>query len=557
VIDSHGAQPAPSVERSAPSAAYRALSVLLLVALPVFVLFLGANTIWEANEAYYVETPRQMVLSGDYVTPTFNDVPRLNKPVLSYWIVAGLYRLFGVSVTVERAGIALGALGLVAVTFVIGRAIGSTLTGVLAALIFASAPRVVMHARRIFIDMYIALFVALALAAFILAERQPERRRRYLILMYVAIGLGVLTKGPIGLVLPAAVIAVWLATERRLGDIRRLMILPGVLIVGAIVAPWYAALYQAHGWDPIWSFLGVENVERYLQPMAPGRGPGYYLPVLLGELFPWAPLVVLPLATAWRRTTADAPGPAFRRLLWCWVVVIVAIFSMSRTKLDLYIFPAMPAVAVLIADGLVRTAFGRDSRAVRVGLGTLGIVTALLGGAVWFVFRSGYFALVHAAPVAVLLIASGLAAVAWLGRGRGAAAVSSLAAGLIAFNYLLAGWVLPDVERLKPAPVFARKFHDAHAPDAKIGAYGEVMPSLVFYLDRPIEIIGSLEQAVSFFRDGPEAWITIRQSEWPKLQPLVPALCVAAHHPAFEAQADDLIRGSPPPEILFVTNRCG
>ena len=77
------------------------LAALLLLALPVFFLFLGANAIWDANEAFYVETPRQMVQSGDYVNPSFNGLPRFNKPVLSYWIVAGLYKLFGISVEVE------------------------------------------------------------------------------------------------------------------------------------------------------------------------------------------------------------------------------------------------------------------------------------------------------------------------------------------------------------------------------------------------------------------------------------------------------------------------
>ena len=88
---------------------------LLWIALPVFLIFLGANSIWDANEAFYVETPRQMVLTGDYVTPMFNGAERLNKPVLSYWIVAGLYHLFGISVGVERIAIAIAGLAIVLV----------------------------------------------------------------------------------------------------------------------------------------------------------------------------------------------------------------------------------------------------------------------------------------------------------------------------------------------------------------------------------------------------------------------------------------------------------
>ena len=86
-------------------------AILLALAVPVFFLFLGANSVWDTNEAFYVETPRQMVRSGDYINPTFNAAPRFNKPVLSYWIVAGLYRAFGDSVAVERVGIAIGAVG--------------------------------------------------------------------------------------------------------------------------------------------------------------------------------------------------------------------------------------------------------------------------------------------------------------------------------------------------------------------------------------------------------------------------------------------------------------
>src|SRR5262245_45212985 len=168
------------------------MALLLVAALPVFFLSLGANSIWDANEAFYVETPRQMVVSGDYITPVFNDAPRVNKPVLSYWIVAGLYKAFGISVGVERLGIAIGAVGIILAAFLIGRAMRSRVTGLLAALVVATAPRMVTFSRRIFIDIYITLFMALALACFVLAERHPDQRRRWLLLMYAAIGLGVL-----------------------------------------------------------------------------------------------------------------------------------------------------------------------------------------------------------------------------------------------------------------------------------------------------------------------------------------------------------------------------
>src|SRR3954447_19145450 len=90
------------------------LAALLALAVLPYFSGLGDSAIWDANEAFYVETPREMMERRDYIFPTFNYEPRLNKPVLSYWIVAGFYHVFGVSVAVQRVPIALGAMVLIA-----------------------------------------------------------------------------------------------------------------------------------------------------------------------------------------------------------------------------------------------------------------------------------------------------------------------------------------------------------------------------------------------------------------------------------------------------------
>src|SRR5262245_45577504 len=101
-----------------------ALKALLVASALLLFVDLGGSTIWDANEAFCVETPRQMVLSRDYVNPSFNGQPRFNKPVLSYWIVAASYKVLGVSVTSERIMIAIGTLLLIGATYVIGRTLG-------------------------------------------------------------------------------------------------------------------------------------------------------------------------------------------------------------------------------------------------------------------------------------------------------------------------------------------------------------------------------------------------------------------------------------------------
>src|SRR6185436_702942 len=161
---------------------------------------------WDSNEAFYAETPREMIESRDYVNPTFNFRPRLNKPPLSYWLVVPFYALMGVTETAERLVIVLGALLMIATAYGLGRIAYSVEAGLFAAIGLAAAPRFLMFSRRILIDVYLAMFMTMALMMFMLAEKKPERRPLFLILMCVSRGLGVLTKGPVALALPAVVL---------------------------------------------------------------------------------------------------------------------------------------------------------------------------------------------------------------------------------------------------------------------------------------------------------------------------------------------------------------
>ena len=246
------------------------LAVLLALAVVPYFIDLGGSAIWDANEAFYVETPRQMMVRGDYITPSFNDEPRINKPVLSYWIVAAFYHAFGVSVGVERLTIALGAMVIIACGAVLGRIAANQLgpagrgAALLAAVALASLPRLLMLGRRIFIDIWITAFMSLTLVFFALSERFPERRRLFLVLMYVAAGLGMLTKGPVAIVLPGMAFLLYLLVQRELRRAGEMMLPLGALIVLLIVVPWYAALYHAHGWEYIRSFIVSENLEHFV-----------------------------------------------------------------------------------------------------------------------------------------------------------------------------------------------------------------------------------------------------------------------------------------------------
>ncbi len=553
---------ADSVEnRPVPSG--RWLWILLLAAVPVLFLRLGANSVWDANEAFYVETPRQMVMSGDYVNPNFNDAGRFNKPVLSYWIVAGLYQVFGISVTVERIGIAFGALGIVLAAVLIGRATGGPAVGWLAGLAIITAPRFVFWSRRIFIDIYITLFMALTLAFFVLAERHPHHRRRFLLLTYAAMGFGVLTKGPVALVLPAAVLIAWLVSERRLADLKHLMLVPGALIVLAIVAPWYLILYFEHGWEHIVSFFVGENIGRFTNAMASeGRGLFFYLPVLLTDLFPWAPLVIVPLAVVAasivrRSRSTNVPGDGIRRLLWWWVVVIVGAFSLSETKQDLYIFPVIPAVAALVADALFPEKTGHRRDAITWGLITIGIVTATLAVivATFFGPDAGPWQLAGAVVAAAILGLTGVTVVVLAPRLRKPATLA-LAVGFVLFNYVLVTVVVPDLERFKPVPAFAQMFREEASPRARLAHFDQSLPSLVYYAGHPVEELPTFEAAAEALAGDRETWVLVPARHGAALRDRVPSACLALSRPVFDLTPRQIIARQPPPTVELLTNRC-
>src|SRR5262249_16307698 len=219
-----------------------------------------------------------------------------------------------------------------------------------------------MFARRIFIDIWLTAFMALTLTCFALSEAHPERRRRWLLLMYASIGLGVLTKGPVAVALPGLAFALYLVVRRELSPVRELRLPPGLVVVAAIVVPWYAALYYAHGWTYIRSFLISENVERFTSGVGVQmhRGAWFYLPVLFSDSFPSSLLLPMAAVLAWRSRSpvhrSPGEGGRLETLLWCWIAAIVGFLSFSAGKQDLYIFPIAPAVAALgglaVARGL-------------------------------------------------------------------------------------------------------------------------------------------------------------------------------------------------------------
>ncbi len=539
-----------------------ALRVLLIASAILLFVDVGGSSIWDANEAFYVETPRQMVLSGDYVSPTFNGEPRLNKPVLSYWVVAGFYKVLGVSVTSERLAIALGTLILIAATFVIGRTIANTDTGVLAALIIASAPRVMLWSRRIFIDMYFTSFLAVALMGLVLARAHPDHRRRYLVLMYIGLGLAMLTKGPAALVLPGLVLVVFLLWTRQSSELKSLMLPVGLVIIAAIVVPWYALLYQRDGWKPLYDFFVGENVGRYTETVGlQHRVAWFYLPVLLTDLLPWSLFLPAALWAAWRDRSAET------RLLIVWIGVFVGVFTFSSTKQDLYIFPIVPAVAVLIADVLYRAVGGRTlsigvRRLMTIGAVITGIeLVAIGGGAFWIVGVARLIPqLPQAAGVGAVLALGGVVTLLLLYRSRLSSTVLTLGVTAVVANWLLVTTVMRPFEQFKPVPPMSTWLREHASPTTVVAHYRTVLPSMTYYLGRPITQVFDIEAMTRLVDRQASMYVVLQPHEYEELQGATrERLCVIDRRilPVFDAKLSEVLsRRLPEVWLVGVKGAC-
>jgi 4-amino-4-deoxy-L-arabinose transferase-like glycosyltransferase len=379
--------------------------------------------------------------------------------------------------------------------------------------------------------------------------------------MYAAVGLGVLTKGPVAAVLPLLAGVVYLTWTRRLGELRRMMLPAGVLIVAAIVAPWYIAVYAQHGWTYIADFLLRENLGRYAETFGlQDRGPWFYLGILLSDLFPWALLLPAAIVAAMHvpaRASRSVGTERLPRLLLVWIVVIVGVFTFSHTKQDLYIFPIVPALAVLMALALDDASLpsGRSGRLMTGSLVAIAVMLAVVGVGLEWLFGSaaGPNRIAGATTIAIIISAGALVTLVCLIRRVTAAAVAAIATTAVAANVVLVLVALPAFERFKPILPMTQVIQQRARPGAVVAQYQVILPSMVFYLGRPVEPFFDIPSLARRAEATTEMYLVIRPAEYDMFRNEAQvSSCVLDRRPLFEAKIANVLRREPWPELLLI-----
>ena len=338
-------------------------------------------------DAVQAQIARNMLVSGDWVTPRLDGVVYLEKAPLVYWLVAGSYAIFGVHDWAARIPIALSAIALCWVTAAFGIWAFGRKAGLYAGLCMATCIGLFLFTRILIPDVMITLTVALAMWALLrtLDEEEPHPRF-WAAVLAVNLGLGLLLKSLIGIVFPIAAGLLYLYATGQVFSAsawRRLRPISGVLIVLAIAAPWHilATLRnppyfaftlhsgpgQYHGF--LWFFFINEQLLRFLNLRYPrdyDTVPRLYFWLFhLLWLFPWS--VYLPAIARLSFKPVDRAGRA-RLLALCWAGFILVFFTFSTTQ-EYYSMPAYPALALLLGS-----AIAADSKWVRWGTRVLAVV---------------------------------------------------------------------------------------------------------------------------------------------------------------------------------------
>lgn len=322
------------------------LGVLFLILTFFFGLFLGARPLSTPDEGRYAEIPREMALSGDLVTPRLNGIKYFEKPPLFYWMESASIKLFGLGeFTLRLLPMLFGILGCL-IVYGVGRRLFGREAGIAACLTLATSLLYYAHTRILILDMGVSVFMSGALLFYLLATQEPEKgtQNAFLTGFFSFSALAVLTKGLIGAVIPGAVILLWTLPFKRWKELSLAFKPWGIFLFFALAAPWhvFASLKNPEFFD---FYFIHEHFTRFLTTEHGRYKPFlFFVPILLGGLFPWVSFLGEPFQNFKRKIKGD---PVYQFLILS-IAFIFLFFSASKSKLIPYILPVFPLISLLI-----------------------------------------------------------------------------------------------------------------------------------------------------------------------------------------------------------------
>jgi len=501
---------------------------LLAAAACLFFVGLGSLALVEPDEGRNAEVAREMLASGDWLIPHFDTIPYLDKPAMFFWLVAGSFRMWGLSEWAARLPSALAATATVFLSWLLAKRMFGGRVAFRAGLVWATSPLVIAFARLVIFDMTLTFLVTAALTCFWFRETSDFPQRWLDAGLFGAMGLATFEKGPVGFILPLLSIVAYQAARGRFRDLKRLHWGMGLVIFAATGLPWFVSTSIRHP-----EFLRYALWETWLRfASASARrsgGPFYYVPVFLGGFLPWSFFL---LFAAWNhlkkwKALKDEAHKA-ELFLVVTAAVIFVFFSIGRSKLPGYVLPAMAPLSILIARVWEDVGFGDGDRPdwLTAGFGALLALGLLTAAAPQLLHAASVQALAaRKIPPQVLgvigpsLFSSGviLAALGALGRNLAARrrgkvlSLGTFAALALTTPLLLVRWIQPLRTYAEASSSRQLSRTVLASPERELPIYGYYYfrTGLPFYLSRPVGLVtaGAGETTSNYI-----------SSEWPSLR---------------------------------------
>jgi 4-amino-4-deoxy-L-arabinose transferase-like glycosyltransferase len=485
------------VEARAAREARSCVRVIGLAAL-VFLLVSGRG-MWAPDEPRFAQVAREMLQSSDWIVPRFMGEPLALLPPLTYWGSALASLPVGdVTEWTARVPIALAALlALVATMAAAGGAAAPW-----AGLVLLSSAKFLHQAQFLQADMLLVGAQTWALAAFWRAYRAPSSGTRWLVSGYLALAAGVLAKGPLGALLPAAIAGLFLLWQRDLAALRRLGLVWGVPLVLVCVVPWYTAACERAGEAFCRELLLKHNLGMFFDTWSHARPPHYYLVQLPWMFLPWT--LVLPWALRGRSLDAST------RFLVVWIAFAFLFFSASDAKQAKYLLPILPPLAILVGRWIARD---RDARVLRAVAAVLALALLATAAAAPRLLAESLPAATPGVVGAALVAATCCVAAALRGRTRGTAA-AWVAASVLAGAVVLRWSAIPAADAIKLPTELTRAANEVGAPVAVHGISYRQVGALVYYTGQALPILRTPSDLDAWLASPDLRLVFVQREDW-------------------------------------------
>ena len=518
----------PTVRSRAAPLTRGALLALLLAFTLAWFANLDYRRLIHPDEGRYAEIPREMVATGDWLTPRLDGIKYFEKPALQYWLTATAYDAFGVRQWTARLWPALaGFLGVLFIGYVGFRLDGPRL-GLCSAAALGGSVWYVLNAHILTLDAGLTFWMSVGMGGLLLAQRgaaAAREERGWMLIAWFALALAVLSKGLIGAVLPAASLVIYSLLTRDWAVWRRLHLVPGLSLFTVIAAPWFIAVSLSNA-EFFHFFFIHEHFERFLTNEHHREGAWwYFVPILAVGILPWLTVLVWSARRMWTDAAVESNGFSWQRYALVWSAFIFVFFSASGSKLPSYILPIFPALALAIG-GQLATLPQRT-------LIWLTLPLVVLTGACTLAVAFGYDVVAgrfadQRQPLAPLLaygpwlkaacgvaLAGGVAGLWWLHAGKRTAAIVAVAVTTQVAALLVLTGHDELADSRSAAPIVARVVQQhgpfaADVPFYSVKMYDQTLP---WYLGRTVTLVKHLDELAMGIAIEPEKAIATL-GEW-------------------------------------------